>query len=385
MKTVSKACKELMIYEPFYGLFFMTLNKIFDSTIPTACVCTNGINVELRINKEFWYSLPDNIKLGVIKHELMHLCFFHLFQFKEYENKKLFNICADIVVNNYIKSEWRTDEFITVDTFPYLNLDRGRGVKYYYEKLLQNLQSDNPDLVLKNLSESYDAHTSWKEILDSIGEEFGELVKSQLEHQLKDCVNNTKDRGTIPGELKYIIDEIFKDKKPIFDWKKYFRRFLGSSFNIYTKKSYRIESNRFKDSAGLKIKKKHNILVAVDTSGSISNEELCEFFNEIYYIWKTGSTIEIIECDAIIQRHYKYNGKFSGEVSGRGGTHFKPVIDFYNKYYNKYTVLVFFTDGYGEPEIERPYKRMMWIVSSNGKKDRDYYPGFKIQIPKINK
>ena len=43
-------------------------------------------------------------------------------------------------------------------------------------------------------------------------------------------------------------------------------------------------SRRFPDSRGIKFKRKPHVLVGVDTSGSVSNEELEDFFSEIYYL-----------------------------------------------------------------------------------------------------
>lgn len=254
----------------------------------------------------------------------------------------------------------------------------------------QNLNSDNPDPTLKMHYESMASqmHTDWDAIEDALekdefGESRAEVMKTQIERQLKDSAENVA-RGLVPGELSSLIDSLFKINKQIFNWKAYFRRFLGNSFDIYTKKSYRVPSNRFVDSAGLKIKKKHRILVAIDTSGSVSDHELTEFFSEINHIWKTGCTVDIVECDASIQRIYSYNGKWTGKVHGRGGTYFSPVIDYYNKTKGKYTTLIYFTDGYGEYNITKPYNRTMWVVTSSGKKDKDYYPGYMIQIPPQN-
>ena len=51
--TLSQATKKLLLKEPFYGLFLMSLNKRFDDSIPTAGVVKNGINIELIVNEEF--------------------------------------------------------------------------------------------------------------------------------------------------------------------------------------------------------------------------------------------------------------------------------------------------------------------------------------------
>ena len=51
--TIPQAIRKLLIKEPFYGLFLLSLNKYFDDSIPTACVRRKGINVELAINPTF--------------------------------------------------------------------------------------------------------------------------------------------------------------------------------------------------------------------------------------------------------------------------------------------------------------------------------------------
>ena len=389
METISRSCKELMIRSPFYGFFLMGLNKNFSTSLPTAGVSQKGLGFQLDINKEFWYDLSKEHRLGVLLHELLHLAFFHLFMRESFSDYKLFNIAADLEVNQYIKDEWIPSGALLLNTFPDLNLPIKAGTKKYYELLQQNLDSDSPDPTLQGAYDSAgDMHIDWDAVDEELAQDVFkdskiEVMKSQIERQLKDSADSVQ-RGLIPGELASLIDKLFVIKAQVFDWKTYFRRFLGVSFNIYTKKSYKAPSSRFEDSPGLKIKKKHHILVAIDTSGSVSDYELTEFFSEINHIYKTGCSIDIIECDTRINRIYPFKGKWDGSVHGRGGTIFSPVIEYYNKTRGKYTTLIYFTDGYGEYDIVKPYNRTMWVVTSSGKKDKDYYPGYMIQIPKNN-
>lgn len=51
--TLEKCCKTILIKEPFYGLFLLGLNKYFGNKSQTACVCRNGINVELCVNEDY--------------------------------------------------------------------------------------------------------------------------------------------------------------------------------------------------------------------------------------------------------------------------------------------------------------------------------------------
>lgn len=63
-------------------------------------------------------------------------------------------------------------------------------------------------------------------------------------------------------------------------------------------------------------------------------------------------------------------------------TNFQPVIDYYNDSRNKYSTLLFLTDGYASCPT-KPRGSMMWVLSSNGldPKTMSNWPGFKIKIP----
>lgn len=392
MSDIGRIGKLLMMKQPFYGFFLLNLNKEFSSSVPTAGVGLSGINQMLYVNPTFWDSLSENHKVGLLWHELLHICFFHLTMRHNFVDKKLFNIAADCEINQYITTEFLPDGAILPSSFPTIQLDLKAGTNYYYQKLLENNSSDNPDPGLQSLMNGQSGpptdgqgniHPSWKDF-DSLTETEKKLIQNQIEHTLKESATQiTKSRGTIPGELKSLIDELFKVKEEVFNWKAYFRRKLGCSSEIYTKKSRRKMSKRFEDNAGIKIKQKHHILVAVDTSGSVSNAELMEFFSEIHHIYKAGTAITIIECDTKINDIYEYKGKFKGSVVGRGGTDFTPPVDYYNKHKNKFTTLVFFTDGYAPVEC-KPHKQMMWVISSQGEERLELFPGYKIKIPKTN-
>lgn len=92
---LAKASKELMLKEPFYGFFLIMLNKQWNNRVPTAGVSLNGINYQLYINEEFWSSLEPKQHIGLLKHELLHIGFFHLTDYDHLTNKELANIAMD--------------------------------------------------------------------------------------------------------------------------------------------------------------------------------------------------------------------------------------------------------------------------------------------------
>ena len=103
------------------------------------------------------------------------------------------------------------------------------------------------------------------------------------------------------------------------------------------------------------------MLIAIDTSGSVNNNELKEFMNEIHHVHKAGVDISIIQCDTEIRSIDDYNGDFTLNVVGRGGTDFDPVLKYFEQH-KEYTSLIYFTDGECSTSI-KPSKPILWVLS----------------------
>ena len=367
---LSRIGKQLMFAEPFYGIFLSTLNKVIRDIVPTAGVCKNGINYQLAVNEEFWASLDnDKKKIGLLKHELLHICFHHLTDRDGFPDHELHNIAADVEINQYLTPEYYpTPDILLPSTFPELNLPLKAGTKKYYELLSKAEQegtSPTLNALLDDLREE-GLHPTWKEF-DSLSEADKKLVKAQIDHQIKSIVEGQRNMGFTPAELKSYIDSLFEIKPQSFDWKGYFRRFFGTSTKVYTKKTRRKLNKRFEENPALKVKQKKNVLVGVDTSGSVSNKDLVEFFNEIYHMWKTGISITIAEGDANISNVYEYDGKMPTFVTGRGGTNMNPFVEYFNKN-RQYNSLVILTDGFIPEKSVTTFKPLLTVICSKGEK-----------------
>jgi predicted metal-dependent peptidase len=385
-QEIAKQSKTLMLKEPFYGLFLIGLNKELRTDIQTACVTPDKINVKLCVNPEFWSNLDEKTKLGVLKHELLHIVFFHLENFERFENKKLSNIAADLEINQYIETEYKGDSWDGLEynqgMFKDLNLLPKQGTKYYYDAI-QKEMDDNPngDIAQFVNGIEMDWHDLW-EAMEGMSEAERKLIQKQIDHQLKEIASEMqkKGRGLIPGELSQYIDSLFEIKEPVLDWKAYLRRFSSQSTKVFTKKTRRKPNKRFYGNPALKIKQRKSTLVAIDTSGSVSDEELLEFFNEIYHIYKSGTDVTVIECDAKIQRTYEYKGKLEDiSFQGRGGTDFEPVFAYLYENRDKYNNLIYLTDGECLPPTTQVLKPILWVHSSRSKINESL-PGAKIKI-----
>jgi len=386
-QSLSKISKELMLKEPYYGFFLIMLNKIWRKDLPTAGVSKNGINYQLAINEEFWASLSEKHQMGLLKHELLHIAFGHLVSFGSFRDKKLANVAMDMEINQYIDPEYLPDGGIDINNYEDLDLDIKAGCRYYYDKLQQlkdekdkdgTCGNEEMDKLLDNIdSGNIPDHSTWEEFED-LSEAEKKLIEKQLQKVLSDAKEQTiKKRGNVPGEIEgvIIIEEIVRPK---FDWRSYVRRFSGTSTKVFTKKIRRKENRRYDENPGLKIKMKQHMLLAIDTSGSVSNAELTEFMNEIHHIYKAGVDITIVQCDTSINSIEEYKGKNELNVKGRGGTEFDPVLDYYNANQKKYTSLVYFTDGECYTSV-KPKGRVLWVLSERSHMNEDL-PGHVIKL-----
>jgi predicted metal-dependent peptidase len=379
---LAKASKTLILEEPFYGLFLISLNKTFRKDIPTAGVSKHGIGVQLSVNPDFFNSLSEEHRIGLVKHELLHIGFGHLTMRDMYSDHKLFNIAADLEINQYIDVKYLPDGGITMDSFPELTLPPRAGTKTYYD-LLSQAKDDGTSPSLDSMlndetgDSPYDSHPTWAEF-DELTEAEKKLIEKQVEHQLKEVAEQTeKKQGNIPGEFAELIQKLRYIEPAKFDWKGYLRRFVGNSTVSYTKKLRRKYNKRYVANPGLKIKFKNHILVGVDTSGSVSSDELVEFMHELHHMHKTGHKITVAQCDTRLNSVEEFNPKKDWNIKGRGGTSFQPVIDHY-KEHGRYTALIYLTDGEACNPDNCP-ANTLWVLSSRSQMN-DALPGKVIKL-----
>lgn len=415
-----KLCTLFTIQEPFYGIFLSSMNKVEDSSIPTIGVCRSGSVFCVHYNKNYMESLSVEAGLQILLHECLHIALQH-FSFVDDlvvdgtpGSMNLFNIAADLEANCYVnKSVLEKHGAVFCDKFGF---DKELGIIKYYELLKKKMYSkdstldgqmnmpsmfkaelpdgqgnsnsdtgqDNPsqsqsgnsdassDKKLEGAEGMYrdqlDDHSGWKSMSKEEVNGATEYVDSML---VQAAPYMDKLAGKIPGSLRCKIDKLIKKPKPVADWRRYLRRFIGNEFSEDIRKSRRRQSKRFPDSPGNVHRRKSHILVAIDTSGSISMPEYMEFMGQIRSL-NTRATFDILEVDTRIQYQYAFKGKIPTELHGGGGTSFQPAVDMYLDNRKKYDMLVYFTDGYATIPRNTP-KNTLWVISSEGDHDRSKY------------
>ena len=142
---ISSTCIDLIFNDAFFGHFLLSINRELSEDGPTLWVRpSDDDKVIMGINPDFWNTelKSTNFRMGCVKHEVLHVVFKHLTRAQEmsggrriYSNHKLFNIAADLVVNQYVKPSWLIKGAVKLESFPDLNLRKEMDVSYYYNKL----------------------------------------------------------------------------------------------------------------------------------------------------------------------------------------------------------------------------------------------------------
>ena len=326
-----------------------------------------------------------------IKHEIHHVLSLHLSRAKELKNKYstlTVNLAMDIVVNQYLDNLPPYSTTLKGVNLKYnLNMEAYNTLEYYAEKIQSELdlmeendEGEEDDSQMTNsMVESYNPekmHDMWQE-----SDEFDEKTLREFAEK----VINASQKGTIPSQVESLIANL-KNSQGEIPWNIMLKKLMGTVESNKKKtitRRNRRQPNRL-DLRGEIRNHKSEIAVAIDISGSISNEEFKQAIKEVLSIVKNyNHEITIIECDKEVKRVYKAKSvrDIKKRLTSGGATKFTPVFEYANN--TKCNLLIYFTDGKGERKLEvvpRGY-RTLWVISGRGDElslDESYGPVKKL-------
>lgn len=390
LDEVAKTTIKLMVREPFYGHFFLSVLKREGDEGSTIGLGVGGEHtISLFVGPRYWKETlhTQALRYGAIKHQVLHLVFKHVLESQKYGDARLFDIAADLVVNQYLLDTQRPDNACLISDFPGLALAPHMDVGYYYRRLSalreEGVGSDAALLAARMQAGSSDDHGGWSA--------FGGMsdgVRSIFDGELNRLIVSSAERaektvGHLPAHLQTQIDTVRALLQAQVPWKRVLRLFSSSSRRTSIRNTIRRPSKRYGTTPGIKIVRHQKVLVAVDTSGSVDAKELQAFFGEIHRIYKQGAEVLVVECDAEIGDIYRYTGHPPKSVSGRGGTCFDAPIRYSNTEYVPDAV-IYFTDGCAPTPQTKSRKPLLWVISSDGidEQSKEYaaLPGMKVKM-----
>ncbi len=184
--------------------------------------------------------------------------------------------------------------------------------------------------------------------------------------QMMSSPQSGRERGDKSGDGSAQIT--LRKEKKIY-WEKILRNVVGGM--PYEKRHTHMRLNRRQplrsDLSGTLSDRKASLVCAVDTSGSMDKNQIGKAMSQILKLKQSlGFDMTLIQCDSTIHdiKKIRSNKDIPAFASGRGGTAFTPVIKYLNEHKEyRNSVLIYFTDGYGEKNIPKPMvKKVLWII-----------------------
>lgn len=397
--------------EPFFASISRNITKIPNRSIPTAGVTVNKEThyFELHYNPDFFDSLGKTDFVGnklegdkvverrdteiraVLKHEFYHLIFNHLTErLPDGKMTQLWNVAADLAINSEIGTELPNIACIPGHT-NFEDYESGLSAEQYYDKLKkdkekaeqeqqngqgQQSQSDNGDQSGDGnpssngsgdkFSSTLDDHSLWGDSEENrVANEIAtERLKKMVEDAVEEVAKNGRGWGSVSAKMRGEIVERVKTKA--VDWKSVLRYFIKVSVNADKHNSMKRINRRYPYiHAGRKTSRTANIAISIDQSGSVDDEMLGAFFEQLNKLAEIASFTVIPFDDRVFEEKvyvWKKGQKHKRERVLCGGTNFDAPTEYVNKKgFDGHIVL---TDMYA-PKPGRSNCQRMWMTTES--------------------
>jgi predicted metal-dependent peptidase len=224
------------------------------------------------------------------------------------------------------------------------------------------------DSIVPSGMKSFDDHSHWGDRIPEDEEKAKEeerKEKQMANATLGRLANEIKERyqGKLPGFMKRVMDEGAKNEYSFADAiNRYVIACIAPQETTMRVPNYNLLSIAY--FPGME-KRYLDMTIAVDTSGSIGNDELKKFYDAISSTLKEFACwhVDLLFCDAevhsrlSIENEDELKDAFTKKIGGGGGTDFRPVF----KSVEKTSILVYLTDGYGTFPTEEPNYPVVWV------------------------
>jgi predicted metal-dependent peptidase len=369
---------ELIINYPYYANLISLMDKKLTTSVPIAAISITS-RINLMINPNTFNTLPKEVRVGILLHECYHIIHNHIARSKTVSKSfnKALNIAADRAINEHLHYMTKNNKVVATvpdslnvtidgkkqqmkfvtkknfkDTYPNKVIHDNESMEYYYKFLKDNAEKGDGPGDFGGDMETLDDHDGWGD---------SEVSAEQAEQITKNALNKAAQKtaaGQIPGDVQSAIDKLNNSVVP---WRSVLQRFIAKCSDMSIDSSRKRRSRRFGLMSPGTIKEPILKLgVALDTSGSVHDKYLTQFFSELNKLHNMGYEIHVVQADMVVQSSELYNPKKPIQVKGRGGTAFQPAIDVLEKI--ECDALVYFTDGETGGETPKSKKPILWAL-----------------------
>ncbi|MDP1925021.1 MAG: VWA-like domain-containing protein [Thiobacillus sp.] len=197
-----------------------------------------------------------------------------------------------------------------------------------------------------------------------------EELAEQWKNRLAAAAQAARQAGKLSQSMMRWVDGLLAPSLP---WRALLARFFA--VNQRDDYSWRRPSRREGDAILPRLSSEGlEVIAAIDTSGSISDEELREFVSELDALkGQVRAKVTLLACDNHVAEAapWEYEPwdamQLPNDIEGGGGTDFRPVFDWVETENRSPNMLVYFTDGEGDFPKVPPNYPVIWLVKGKGK------------------
>lgn len=381
---------------PFFGVTALSL--IFVETDAISTLAVDGFH--MFYNPNFVLKLRPGERDFGIAHEVLHCALKHCgVERMGPRNPKMWNWAVDFVTNAYLV-KGKVGEMITTVKILHDTMFDGWSAEDVYDYLEKNpKERPNGGLLDEHIlvgiggggdssgeGVKFDGKTLSipKEIYDKLAKDFADVIAQARAAQYEAEIRQKTAGGTLPDGMWAEIDELMQPK---VNWRDVLRHYTAQVI----KRGYSYaKPNKALFSAGWTIpgyrqwQREVDLVVAIDTSGSVTDEQRRVFFSELHgiitafhsfrvHMWCFGGVVHEASVVEITRDNEEEFFTYKPVIGG--GTVFEANWEYMIERGIKPKLLIVFTDGYPNGDWGIPdYCPTMFVIVGT----RDVVPPFGV-------
>lgn len=341
---ISQAKAKLLVDYPLFGTIASKLELVKNDDIQS--FKSNGIKLEY--NSDFFERLTTAEMEFVFANGAMHASLAHETR-KNGRSGWLWQMATDYAINDMLVE----NNLVRPDEAHYSKRFSGLYAEEIYAELKDDILRDELEYEADDIDDVQNQNSSSEQIQEE--QLYDEFAKAVFEEEIKS------------GEAPSSIERFFKlTCSGKINWrdelKAALERFYKDDYTLLPPSKKFLHMNLYIPSS---VSQRFNLVVAIDTSGSVDEKLLNEFLSELNFLTNTISNyqIELLLCDDKILLHKTfYSGDIlEAEIKGGGATDFRPVFEFVERELEDVKLLIYFSDLEGIFAKEEPNYTVKWV------------------------
>lgn len=353
-ERLNKIRDKWFLANPFYYIILTSHETIIKTDLGCPICVGNGI---IYIDETFYDERSDIFLEESLKAECIRILLKHPYQRMLPDKERMLMASNMVIAANVDFSELNVSK--PSDIFGMKKYDK-LSFEELYKLLEKENKSDYDDCCLSKIDA--DARTQFWDDND---------YQQVMVDNIWDKIKSTPMCGKITSKFETLISDIISTE---FDYRGALQRFRSTLLSSKRGLTRMKPNRRFGfDAMGSRRVFTTRLLIAIDTSGSISNDDLSRALSMINGMFKYG--IETLDCidfdtevheDSLISMSKRKN---TIDTKYRGGTDFNDIFRYVSE--NQYDGVIIITDGYAEPPDNQYIKvakhtSFLWCLNSKG-------------------